>query len=88
MRFTTDINVSEDVKVNAVVACKYFHACAKEISTHFYETKGKKTFITTAAFLDLICTFRDLMREKQEELTLARYFVQLCLETSKFFISF
>ena len=71
-RCTTDINVDEDIKVNAVVACKYFHVCAKEISEDFYQSRGRKTYITSAAFLDLIQTFADLMKEKQEELILAR----------------
>lgn len=72
IRFTTDINVTEDIKVNSVVACKYFHVCAKEISAHFYQSRGRKTYITSAAFLDLIRTFSDLITEKQEELIHAR----------------
>ncbi|XP_015126095.2 dynein heavy chain 12, axonemal [Diachasma alloeum] len=72
VRFTTDINVEEAVKVNAVIACKYFHVCAKEMSEDFYQAKGRKTYVTSAAFLDLIRSYADLMQEKQEELTLAR----------------
>ncbi|OXU22263.1 hypothetical protein TSAR_003308 [Trichomalopsis sarcophagae] len=72
LRSTTSIDVDEDVKVNAVVACKYFHTCAKEISERFYETVGRKTYVTSAAFLDLIRAFGELMKEKQEEVTLAR----------------
>ena len=72
VRFTTDLNVEESVKVNAVVACKFFHICAKDISTRFYEASGRKTYITSAAFLDLISAYSDLMNLKQEELTLAR----------------
>lgn len=73
LRSTTNIDVDDDVKVNAVVACKYFHTCAKEISERFYESAGRKTYVTSAAFLDLIRAFGVLMKEKQEEVTLARY---------------
>lgn len=73
MRSTTDINVDEEVKTNAVLACKYFHVCAKDISTRFYDLTGRRTYITTAGFLDLIRTYAELMSEKQEELSLARY---------------
>lgn len=72
LRSTTDINVDEQVKTNAVVACKFFHSCAKDISTEFYNITGRQTYITTAGFLDLIRTYAELMKEKQEELILAR----------------
>lgn len=73
VRFTTNINVENQVKINAVIACKYFHVCAKEISSNFHQITGRKTYVTSAAFLDLIKTYGNLMSEKQEEITLARY---------------
>ncbi|CAK9798694.1 Dynein axonemal heavy chain 7 [Anthophora quadrimaculata] len=73
LRSTTNINVDEEVKINAVVACKFFHVCAKDISTEFYNVTGRRTYVTTASFLDLIRTYAELMDEKQEELSLARY---------------
>nr|XP_034175500.1 dynein heavy chain 12, axonemal isoform X3 [Osmia lignaria] len=72
LRSTTDINIEEQVKINAVVACKYFHVCAKDVSTRFYNATGRKTYVTTAGFLDLIRTYAELMEEKQQELILAR----------------
>ncbi|KAG7205246.1 hypothetical protein KM043_018326 [Ampulex compressa] len=72
LRSTTEINVAEEVKINSVIACKYFHTCAKDISTDYYNLTGRRTYITTTAFLDLIRTFAELMKEKQQELTLAR----------------
>ncbi|XP_043264608.1 dynein axonemal heavy chain 7 [Colletes gigas] len=72
LRSTTDINVDEEVKVNAVASSKYFHVCAKDISVRFYNLTGRQTYITTAGFLDLIRTYSELMKEKQEELTFAR----------------
>ncbi|XP_044001725.1 dynein axonemal heavy chain 12 [Aphidius gifuensis] len=72
IRFTTDINVNDDIKTKAVIACKYFHICAKSISENFYHTKGRKTYITSAAFLDLIKTYAQLVEKKQEEIITAR----------------
>lgn len=72
IRCTTNINVTEEIKINSVVACKYFHTCAKEMSDHFYRTLGRKTYVTSAAFLDLIRAFGVLMEEKQEEVSSAR----------------
>ena len=72
VRSTTDLNVEDHIKLNAVVACKFFHICAKDISAQFYKACGRKTYITSAAFLDLIRAYSDLMNLKQEEVTLAR----------------
>ncbi|KOC62554.1 Dynein heavy chain 7, axonemal [Habropoda laboriosa] len=72
LRSTTGVNVDEQVKINAVVACKFFHICAKDISVEFYNVTGRRTYVTTASFLDLIRTYAELMEEKQEELSLAR----------------
>ena len=72
LRSTTDINVRDDVKVNSVIACKYFHTCAKDTSQRFYETTGRKTYVTSAAFLDLIRAFGVLMKEKQDDTILQR----------------
>nr|XP_012154186.1 PREDICTED: dynein heavy chain 12, axonemal isoform X1 [Megachile rotundata] len=72
LRSTTDINVEEQVKVNAVTACKFFHVCAKDVSARFFNATGRKTYVTTAGFLDLIRTYAELMEEKQQELRLAR----------------
>ncbi|CAB0032367.1 unnamed protein product [Trichogramma brassicae] len=72
LKSTTSINVDEDVRVNSVIACKYFHTCAKELSEKFYKLLGRKTYITSAAFLDLIKVFGMLMKEKQDEVTLAK----------------
>ncbi|XP_076756861.1 dynein heavy chain at 62B [Xylocopa sonorina] len=69
---TTHINIDERVKINAVIACKFFHVCAKDISTRFYNVTGRKTYVTTAGFLDLIQTYAKLMKEKQEELSAAK----------------
>lgn len=77
LRSTTDIDVEEQVKINAVTACKYFHVCAKDISVQFYNVTGRHTYITTAGFLDLIRTYAELMREKQQELILARWGVNV-----------
>ncbi|XP_076222913.1 dynein heavy chain at 62B [Nomia melanderi] len=69
---THEINVEERVKVNVVLACKFFHVCAKQVSAQFYNATGRRTYITTASFLDLIRTYAELIGEKQRELTLGR----------------
>lgn len=69
---THEISVEEQVKLNVVLACKFFHVCAKQVSAQFYSVTGRRTYITTASFLDLIRTYAELIGEKQRELTLGR----------------
>ncbi|XP_053595266.1 dynein axonemal heavy chain 7 [Microplitis demolitor] len=72
IKFTADINVVDQVKVNAVTACKYFHVCAKNIAEEFYRLTGKQTYITSTAFLGLIRNYARLIKVKQEEISEAR----------------
>lgn len=71
-RTIADVELAENVKLESVAACKYFHACARDVSARFYELTGKKTYITTASFLDLVRNFADLTTEKRRELALSR----------------
>ncbi|CAG5101569.1 Similar to DNAH7: Dynein heavy chain 7, partial [Cotesia congregata] len=72
VKFTKDINVDDQVKVNAVIACKYFHVCAKNIAEEFYQITGRRTYITSTGFLDLIRNYARLINIKQKEITEAR----------------
>lgn len=71
-RTIADVELAEDIKVESVAACKYFHGCARDVSTRYYEHSGRKTYITTASFLDLVRTFADLTTEKRRELAQSR----------------
>ncbi|CAG2053712.1 unnamed protein product, partial [Timema podura] len=71
-KYMMDINVPEEVKSAAVVACKYFHVTSREVSDKFYAATGRKTYITSAAYLGLIRSFTELTNLKQEELMLAK----------------
>nr|CAD7589258.1 unnamed protein product [Timema genevievae] len=71
-KYMMDINVPEEVKSAAVVACKYFHVTSRDVSDKFYAATGRKTYITSAAYLGLIRSFTELTNLKQEELMLAK----------------
>nr|CAD7398119.1 unnamed protein product [Timema cristinae] len=107
-KYMKDINVPEEVKSAAVVACKYFHVTSrsevrssphlagtlglpsyifrlfyggyasfrqtadKDVSDKFTAATGRKTYITSAAYLGLIRSFTELTNLKQEELMLAK----------------
>ncbi|XP_044742040.1 dynein axonemal heavy chain 12 [Chrysoperla carnea] len=67
-RYMTGVNLPDDVKHNAVIICKMFHVDARDYSDEFYLNFGRKTYITSASYLDLIKSFTTLCNLKQEEL--------------------
>ncbi|XP_069675994.1 dynein axonemal heavy chain 7 isoform X3 [Periplaneta americana] len=71
-RYMTGVNVSSEIKDAAVVACKYFHVTAREVSDTFFNVEGRKTYITSAAYLELIRSFTELSNAKQEEILRAK----------------
>ncbi|XP_063619962.1 dynein axonemal heavy chain 12-like [Cydia splendana] len=66
------VNVSDQAKSAAVIACKQFHVDARHISKEFYSQYGRKTYITSASYLDLIKSFTTLTNKKQRELKAAK----------------
>ncbi|CAB3257078.1 unnamed protein product [Arctia plantaginis] len=62
------VNVPDKVKASAVIICKQFHVDARIVSTDFYNNYGRKTYITSASYLDLIKSFTTLTNRKQREL--------------------
>lgn len=70
--YMVKVNVPEKVKASAVIACKQFHVDARVISTEFYSNYARKTYITSASYLDLIRSFTTLTNRKQRELRAAK----------------
>lgn len=66
------VNVSDRAKAAAVIACKQFHVDARVISANFFSNYGRKTYITSASYLDLIKSFTSLTNRKQRELRAAK----------------
>ncbi|XP_018571400.1 dynein heavy chain 12, axonemal [Anoplophora glabripennis] len=67
-----DINLSDEIKHYSVVACKYFHVEARNNSDLFFKSLNRKTYITSASYLELIRSFTDLTNKKQNEVMQAK----------------
>lgn len=67
-RYLSDVALDATVRTSAVQACKYFHATSKVVADRFYEATGRKTYVTSSAFLELIKSFARLTVAKQEEI--------------------
>ncbi|XP_026763473.2 dynein axonemal heavy chain 12 [Galleria mellonella] len=70
--YMVNVNVPDIVKLSAVIACKQFHVDARIISADFYSKLGRKTYITSASYLDLIKSFTTLTNRRQRELRAAK----------------
>ncbi|RVE47759.1 hypothetical protein evm_007648 [Chilo suppressalis] len=70
--YMVKVNVPDKVKSSAVIACKQFHVDARHVSQEFYNQFGRKTYITSASYLDLIKSFTTLTNKKQRELRAAK----------------
>ncbi|XP_021930622.1 dynein heavy chain 12, axonemal isoform X3 [Zootermopsis nevadensis] len=68
LRYMTDLNVSDDVKKAAVIACRYLHVSMRSVSDTFFMQEGRKTYITSAAYIDLIRSYTELTNAKQDEI--------------------
>lgn len=70
--YMVKVNVPDNVKQAAVIACKKFHVDSRHISDDFYTHFGRKTYITSASYLDLIKSFTTLTNRRQRELKAAK----------------
>ncbi|CAG9566775.1 unnamed protein product [Danaus chrysippus] len=70
--YMVKVNVSDKIKAAAVIACKQFHVDARKVSIDFFNQYGRRTYITSASYLNLIKSFTVLTNRKQRELRAAK----------------
>ncbi|XP_013163033.1 PREDICTED: dynein heavy chain 12, axonemal [Papilio xuthus] len=70
--YMVKVNVSDKIKATAVIICKQFHVDARVISADFFNQFGRKTYVTSASYLNLIKSFTTLTNRKQRELKAAK----------------
>lgn len=66
-RYLTGLSVADYIKKAAVVVCKHFHVTARDLSDDFFKATGRKTYITSGSYLNLIRLYSNLITEKQKE---------------------
>lgn len=64
--------ISDEIKQFSVIACKYFHVEARKCSEDFFNAFNRKTYITSASYLELIKSFTNLTNLKQTEIMAAK----------------
>ncbi|EAA13034.3 AGAP011441-PA [Anopheles gambiae str. PEST] len=67
-KYMKELNVSAEVKKSIVVLCKHFHVIARNVSAQFTTETGRVTYITSASYLELIKSFRNLTQKHQTDI--------------------
>lgn len=67
-----DVNVQEEIKIDAARVCVQFHNSAKEISLKYREMFGRTVYVTSSAFLHMLKLYARLTSKKQEEIVAMR----------------
>lgn len=66
-RYMSLVDMPDEVKVMAKVACQHFHKTSLSLSQKFFQDTKRVTYVTSASYLELNRTFANLMNKKQTE---------------------
>ncbi|GCB80678.1 hypothetical protein scyTo_0017282, partial [Scyliorhinus torazame] len=66
--FLDDVEMSQEIRNEAVLMCEHFHQSVVTLSERFYETLQRRTYITPTSYLELIKIFKTLLERKRLEL--------------------
>ncbi|KAF5297854.1 hypothetical protein FQA39_LY19240 [Lamprigera yunnana] len=64
----TNVNLTSEIKESAITTCKYFHVTSRKYAAAFFRETNRRTYITSASYLELIKIFTDLTNGRQLEL--------------------
>ncbi|CAK9833026.1 Dynein axonemal heavy chain 3 [Anthophora retusa] len=64
-----NVNITPDLREKCVTISKQFHTSIAVASDDYYNTQGRKYYITPTSFLELIKSFCKLYNQKIEEIT-------------------
>ncbi|KAH9490581.1 Dynein heavy chain 12, axonemal [Bulinus truncatus] len=66
-KFLENADISEGMKHDVVTICKTFHQNVIELSVRFKNELGRKNYVTPISYLELINSFKNLLKSKQDE---------------------
>ncbi|EGD83038.1 dynein heavy chain 2 [Salpingoeca rosetta] len=66
-KFLEEVDMEAEVREEVVSMCKHFHESVRTMSEDFYGTLRRRNYVTPTSYLELIQTFKDLLRKKRHE---------------------
>ncbi|XP_027721801.1 dynein heavy chain 7, axonemal [Vombatus ursinus] len=66
-RFLEDVEMSEETRDGCIDMCKSFHTSTIELSESFHSELQRHNYVTPTSYLELISTFKTLLKKKRSE---------------------
>ncbi|KAE8615220.1 hypothetical protein XENTR_v10008446 [Xenopus tropicalis] len=66
--FLDDVEMSQEIRKEAVFMCQHFHQSVIALSKRFFESLQRHIYVTSTSYLELIKTFKNLLERKRLEL--------------------
>ncbi|XP_063786085.1 dynein axonemal heavy chain 3-like [Pseudophryne corroboree] len=66
--FLDDVEMSQEIRNEAVFMCQHFHQSVVALSERFFQTLQRQIYVTSTSYLELIKTFKNLLERKRLEL--------------------
>ncbi|XP_037136748.1 dynein heavy chain 7, axonemal [Syngnathus acus] len=78
-RFLEDVEMSDEHRGGCIDMCKTFHTTTIQLSARFLDELQRHNYVTPTSYLELISTFKSLLKAKREEVMMqkSRYVVGL-----------
>jgi dynein heavy chain len=67
-KFLEDVELEDTVRTQTVSMCKHFHQSVRNVSEKYFSTLRRHNYVTPTSYLELILTFKSLLREKRSEI--------------------
>ncbi|XP_014909460.1 dynein heavy chain 7, axonemal [Poecilia latipinna] len=79
-RFLEDVEMTDQYRQGCIHMCKRFHTSTMELSAHFLDELQRHNYVTPTSYLELISTFKNLLRTKRAEVMQLKYRYEVGLE--------
>ncbi|XP_060786498.1 dynein axonemal heavy chain 7-like [Neoarius graeffei] len=66
-RFLEDVEMTDDVRAGCIDMCQSFHTSTISLSAHFLAELQRHNYVTPTSYLELISTFKVLLKRKRAE---------------------
>jgi dynein heavy chain len=71
-KFLEELELEPDVHKSCVFLCQYFHQSVRKLSEKYFSELRRHNYVTPTSYLELILTFKKLLRKKQDSIQTLR----------------
>ena len=71
-KFLEEIELDANIKKESINMCKIFHESIRKMSEKYLAELGRHNYVTPTSYLELILTFKSLLQQKRNEISLMK----------------